>query len=624
MERKVWGIGGWLVLLLVMVAGCLPNEVPVTVTRVTALPTTTATIIPTATMTAVPPAAPEPSATPSPTPILTSTPTPIPTMRPFATVTPPPGFDTKTVFIAMGLSGGDGNRYHNYSSAPKLVIYTDGQVIWQEGDYVTGFHLLESAVSSDEMCSLLSQLKDSGFFEELTELYAFDETTQYSDGAASYSIQVNGPRLGYHIFYGPYVPYLVEEVATGFDLLQNFHPSPVQSYNPTRLMLLVEPVSEERAGDRVVEPWPADMPAISEIRPDPASLAVMVEGENVARIMDVFGNRPDSKWFREGDNIYLMIARPLLPHETPQEFWANPGSPSPIQLPFSCEDPTLLAATPTPTVTPPKPTATLDPAASVLSGRIAFTAHWEENKEIYVMNADGSGLTRLTNHWANDFLPIWSPDGQKIAFASDRDGNDEVYVMDADGSSVTRLTYAAGWDYPADWIMDGEQIAYITNPPNRDIFDVSWQIHLVRPDGSDDVSLTNDQASYWLPDWSADGQQVVYAKAGSRRNAALFYADANVANSQSLGLIGSWPVWSPNSEQIAYINGGNLFVTAVGDSQPRQLASGIYEWGRIDWSPDGRYILYSGGGIKAINVQDGQVIQVSSAFHYVDELTWWP
>ena len=56
------------------------------------------------------------------------------------------------------------------------------------------------------------------------------------------------------------------------------------------------------------------------------------------------------------------------------------------------------------------------------------------------MNADGSGITRLTNHPELDSNPAWSPDGRRLAFHSSRDGNWEIYVMNADGSGITRLT----------------------------------------------------------------------------------------------------------------------------------------------------------------------------------------
>jgi hypothetical protein len=83
--------------------------------------------------------------------------------------------------------------------------------------------------------------------------------------------------------------------------------------------------------------------------------------------------------------------------------------------------------------------------------RIAFVSDPDNNNsEIYVMNADGSNQTRLTNNPAYDRSPIFSPDGTRIAFLSDRDKidngwsyNDKIYVMNADGSSQTRLTNTA-------------------------------------------------------------------------------------------------------------------------------------------------------------------------------------
>jgi TolB protein len=60
--------------------------------------------------------------------------------------------------------------------------------------------------------------------------------------------------------------------------------------------------------------------------------------------------------------------------------------------------------------------------------------------EIYVIGVDGSGVTRLTNNRADDYLPAWSPDGSAIAFTAERDGSPQVYVMNVDGSGQTRLT----------------------------------------------------------------------------------------------------------------------------------------------------------------------------------------
>lgn len=102
-----------------------------------------------------------------------------------------------------------------------------------------------------------------------------------------------------------------------------------------------------------------------------------------------------------------------------------------------------------PTATEIAPTTTSELTATqvmlgVVEGAIAFQSDRDGDKEIYVMNGDGSGLINLTDNLADD-APFWSPDGTQITFSSERDGNAEIYAMNADGSGQMRLT-----DNPAD------------------------------------------------------------------------------------------------------------------------------------------------------------------------------
>src|SRR6266568_3992848 len=101
--------------------------------------------------------------------------------------------------------------------------------------------------------------------------------------------------------------------------------------------------------------------------------------------------------------------------------------------------------------------------------RIAFVSDRDGNFEIYVMRADGSNQVNLSNNTALDGLPAWSPDGTKIAFSSDRDGPGQmyvgpfqIYVMNADGSGVTRLTHDSASDVEATWSPDGSKIAFVS------------------------------------------------------------------------------------------------------------------------------------------------------------------
>ena len=79
--------------------------------------------------------------------------------------------------------------------------------------------------------------------------------------------------------------------------------------------------------------------------------------------------------------------------------------------------------------------------------RIAYV----KGDDIFVMNADGSGQARLTDHPASDRYPHWSPDGSKIVFDTNRDGNYEIYVMNPDGSDQVNLTNSAESEWWPTW-----------------------------------------------------------------------------------------------------------------------------------------------------------------------------
>ena len=85
------------------------------------------------------------------------------------------------------------------------------------------------------------------------------------------------------------------------------------------------------------------------------------------------------------------------------------------------------------------------------------------NEDIYVMNADGSDLVRLTDDVRSDANPAWSPKGDRIAFESNRDGRPEIYVMDADRSNPVRLT-----NFPAEFSPSNILVTKPTWSPNGD------------------------------------------------------------------------------------------------------------------------------------------------------------
>ena len=81
--------------------------------------------------------------------------------------------------------------------------------------------------------------------------------------------------------------------------------------------------------------------------------------------------------------------------------------------------------------------------------QIVFTSERDGNTEIYVMDANGKSIKRLTHHPMSDTQAVWSPDGTRIAFVSNRnEGKIQIFIMDSNGRNQTRLT-DGDWDrYP--------------------------------------------------------------------------------------------------------------------------------------------------------------------------------
>jgi hypothetical protein len=115
-------------------------------------------------------------------------------------------------------------------------------------------------------------------------------------------------------------------------------------------------------------------------------------------------------------------------------------------------------------------------------------------QDIYVMNADGTGLALLM---PNGYWPVWSPDGTKIAFVRAIGGAGEIFVMNADGTGVTQITSNPATDTYPEWSPDGQKIAFASARGP------TWDIFVMNADGSNTVNLTNsDWEDETMPQWS--------------------------------------------------------------------------------------------------------------------------
>lgn len=234
-------------------------------------------------------------------------------------------------------------------------------------------------------------------------------------------------------------------------------------------------------------------------------------------------------------------------------------------------------------------------------GHIVFSSERDGNKEIYMMNANGTDLVNLTNHPSEDMFPALSPDGNKIAFSSNRGGNYNIYVMDRDGSNVSLLVDNAAFDWTPVWSPDGSKIAFVST-----VMEGNNEIYVMNADGSNMVRLTNHPRNDWWPTWSPSGGFIAFTSERDD-NAEIYVMRADgsdVTNlSRSPDSHDSNPDWSPDGNTIAFVSNRDrdphlddainhiYLMHADGSEQTRLTSHNRYDE-FPSWSPDGRWVAF--------------------------------
>lgn len=127
-------------------------------------------------------------------------------------------------------------------------------------------------------------------------------------------------------------------------------------------------------------------------------------------------------------------------------------------------------------------------------GQIVF----ERQGDIYLINADGTNETNLTNEPGNDWTPKWSPDGTRLCFFSDRTGNFQAYVMWPDGSNLTQVTNVTPPNFIsyATWSPNGERLLVCIDSGARE------RLALASLDGSGALQYVTGLGDYMGPTWN--------------------------------------------------------------------------------------------------------------------------
>jgi hypothetical protein len=233
------------------------------------------------------------------------------------------------------------------------------------------------------------------------------------------------------------------------------------------------------------------------------------------------------------------------------------------------------------------------PAWSSSSTKIAFslcqaTCSSFNDMQVNVMNADGSGVV---NTGVYGHRPAWSPDGTKLAF-EDCCGSGVIYVMNVDGSGVTRISHAPGRAFYPDWSPGGTKIVYAAVDAGT--------LYIVNPDGSGETQLTTpgseSSPSDAFPSWSPDGARIVFSSRHDNPPGQLGFQLFTIKPdgtgltrlTNDMDFSNHDARWSPDGAKIAFGHGAQF---AQGDP-----SNGFYV---MNADGTGRTLISTDGGIDS-------------------------
>ncbi len=265
----------------------------------------------------------------------------------------------------------------------------------------------------------------------------------------------------------------------------------------------------------------------------------------------------------------------------------------------------------------------------VSATEIAFVSDKTGNKEIYLMNADGTARRGVTSNRSINLFPGWSPKGDVILYTSYRGGIPDVWAVSRGAARPGRVLATPASKFRGVWAHHDGQIALVMNQQaNTDIF-------VLRQGTKDARRITFGSSIETSPSWSPDGQKLAFVsdQSGSPQVYVRDFASGETRRLTYRGAYNASPAWSPTGEWIAFAaqtdNSFDLYVIAPEGGEPHPVVVHPRSDETPSWSPDGRRLAFSSNRygrkeVFSVDLEGRNLVRLAPGFGNSQDPAWGP